>query len=106
MYGIYVSMYMYRYILYVYAGGAAVVEGDETVTLSLGDCLSFFTGAEQVPPAGFDRECTLNFNSSNIYPTASTCALVLTLPTMYYDTYDTKCSLHFLTMVALDCPNV
>ena len=79
------------------------------MTLSLGDCLSFFTGAEQVPPAGFGGECTLNFNSSNIYPTVSTCALVLTLPTMYYDTYDTsaiKCSLHFLTMVALDCPNV
>jgi hypothetical protein len=51
-------------------GGAVVVEGDETVTLSLGDCLSFFTGAEQVPLSGFDGECTLNFN---IYPTASTC---------------------------------
>ena len=64
-------------------------EGDEAETLGLGDCLAFFTGAEQVPPAGFDRECTLNFNSTNIYPTASTCALVLTLPTLYYDRYNT-----------------
>ena len=59
------------------------------MTLGLEDCLAFFTAAEKLPPAGFDRECSLTFNPSNIYPTASTCALVLTLPTLYYDTYDT-----------------
>ena len=62
-------------------------EDDETVKLGLGDCLAFFTAAERPPPTGFGKPCTLNFNALNVYPTASTCALVLTLPTMYYDTY-------------------
>ena len=62
-------------------------EGDETApVLHLGDCLSFFTGANRIPPIGF-HGCTLNFSSSSIFPTASTCALTLTLPTKYYDNY-------------------
>ena len=73
----------------IIAEGVVLDEGDEAKTLGLGDCLAFFTGTEQVPPAGFNRECTLNFNSTNVYPTASTCALVLTLPTLYYDRYNT-----------------
>ena len=49
--------------------------------------MPFFTAAERPPPTGFCKPCTLNFNALNVYPMASTCALVLTLPTMYYNTY-------------------
>ena len=49
--------------------------------------LSFFTGADTVPPLGFS-DATLNFNDDNPYPTASTCSLSLTLPTKYYLSYE------------------
>ena len=49
-----------------------------------GDILSFFTGADNIPPQGLGS-ATLTFNDSNVYPTASTCGLCLTLPTMYND---------------------
>ena len=45
--------------------------------------MSFFTGAEEIPPMGYDRTPEINFNSSSPYPTSSTCALQLTLPTRY-----------------------
>lgn len=47
--------------------------------------LAFFTGTDTVPPLGFNKSVTLNFNPSIPYPTASTCALELTLPTKYSD---------------------
>ena len=53
----------------------------------MGNLLSFFTGAEYIPPMGFN-DATLNFNDSNLYPTASTCSLSLTLPTQYYKSYN------------------
>jgi len=52
----------------------------------MGSILSFFTGADHIPPLGFD-EATLNFSDNNPYPTASTCALCLTLPTKYHGSY-------------------
>ena len=48
------------------------------VSLDLGDCLAFFTGANSI------GICTLNFNPTNIYPTA---ALVLNLPTIHHGSY-------------------
>ena len=63
------------------------VAGDENVHLS--KILSFFTGAESVPALGFDVQPVLTFSPSAIYPTASTCALQLTLPTMHYNKPDT-----------------
>lgn len=48
--------------------------------------MSFFTGADSIPPLGFG-DATLTFNDTNPYPTASTCGLCLTLPTKYYDDY-------------------
>ena len=54
--------------------------------ISMGDVLTFFTGAEHIPPLGFD-DATLNFNDENPFPTASTCGICLTLPTKYYDSY-------------------
>ncbi|CAI8034740.1 G2/M phase-specific E3 ubiquitin-protein ligase [Geodia barretti] len=65
--------------------GGIEMEGERIVTL--GDCLSFFTGAQRIPPTGFIQACTLNFSDSNVYPTASTCALILTLPTLYHNSY-------------------
>lgn len=57
----------------------------EVVTLQR--ILNFFSGAEEVPPLGFPRTPTLNFNSDNIYPTASTCGVQLTLPDRYYSNF-------------------
>ena len=45
--------------------------------------LSFFTGAEEVPPLGFPHDPVLNFSADGMYPTASTCAIEFTLPTKY-----------------------
>ena len=50
--------------------------------------LAFFTGADAIPPLGYDKPVTLSFNSSNPYSTASTCGLELTLPTKYYVNFD------------------
>ena len=57
----------------------------ECVTLAT--VLSFFTGAEEIPPNGYGTiiQPHLNFNDIQPYPTASTCAIALTLPTRYYD---------------------
>ena len=52
-------------------------------TVSLGDILSFYSGANDIPPLGFPHEAELNFNPIAVYPTASTCAIQLTLPTKY-----------------------
>lgn len=49
--------------------------------------LNFFSGAEELPPLGFPNPPILNFNSENVYPTSSTCALQLTLPDKYYSNF-------------------
>ena len=56
--------------------------------MSLEDILSFFSGASNVPPLGFDISPSLLFDHEAVYPTASTCALQLTLPTRYSDDYN------------------
>ena len=55
-------------------------------SVKLDTLLSFFTGADVLPPLGY-KTVTLDFNNSNIYPTASTCSIQLTLPTKH-STYD------------------
>ena len=40
--------------------------------------MNFFSGATDVPPAGYEVDPTINFNDNNVYPTSSTCALQLT----------------------------
>ena len=65
------------------------VSDEEKVTLS--KILAFFSGADNIPPAGYD-EVVLNFSSTSPYPLASTRALELTLPTKY-DYIDFKRSL-------------
>ena len=50
--------------------------------------LVFFTGADCVPPLGFPpRPCLHFLGSDAMFPTASTCSLILRLPTCY-STYE------------------
>ena len=51
--------------------------------MTLQKVLSFFTGAEEVPPLGFPHDPTLLFSAENPYPTASICAIQLSLPLQY-----------------------
>ena len=55
--------------------------------VSLETLLTFFTGAGNIPPLGYEN-VTLQFSSSNLFPTASTCAIELTLPTKYAQHYE------------------
>ena len=53
---------------------------------TLGDVLSFFSGADYPPPLGFNKKPQLQFlanEGKKILPTASTCALTLWLPTCH-----------------------
>ena len=36
-------------------------------------------GASRIPPLGFPKSPTLHFSEDNLYPTASTCSLTLTI---------------------------
>ena len=47
--------------------------------------LSFFTGADEIPPLGLPHDPQLNFSPISPFPTASTCAIQLTLPTMHHE---------------------
>ena len=51
--------------------------------VSLELILSFATGVTSIPPMGFSKEPSINFSEYDVYPTASTCILQLTLPTCY-----------------------
>ena len=53
-----------------------------TGSMTLSTIMNFFTGAEEIPPSGFSTEPTLYFNT-DLYPTASTCGVELTLPSIY-----------------------
>ena len=57
------------------------------LSVTLSTVLSFVTGAEEIPPLGFPHNATLGFSETNSYPTASTCAIQLTLP-FKYATYE------------------
>ncbi len=46
-------------------------------SIGLGTILAFFTAAEMLPPLGFDCCLVLRFSETNVFPTASTCALEL-----------------------------
>lgn len=50
---------------------------------NLEDILIFFTGTDTIPPTGLPEEPALEFDSNEIYPTASTCLLQLVLPTRH-----------------------
>ena len=60
-----------------------------TGSMTLNSVLNFFSGAEEIPPNGFSAEAMLHF-SNDPYPTASTCALELTLTTKHEKYADFK----------------
>ena len=64
-------------------GHLFVLQGGSEVPLQ--EVLSFFSGASQIPPLGFDAELSITFSHDAVYPTASTCSLSLTLPAQYED---------------------
>ena len=58
---------------------------DGLLPVTVGDILTFVTGASSVPPIGFDDDLRVSFNEVAKFPVASTCALTLTLPSKYED---------------------
>ena len=54
-----------------------------SVKVTLKMVMSFSTGADAVPPMGYCHDPEINFNDMAFYPTSSTCALQLTLPTRH-----------------------
>ena len=58
--------------------------------VSLDKVLAFFSGSSDVPPLGFPYDPVISFNDTSDYPTSSTCALELTLPTTHSKYKDFK----------------
>lgn len=59
----------------------------KSVTLRL-DLLAFITGADQIPPSGFDGIPQIQFLHGNaILPTACTCTPAINLPSVFDDSY-------------------
>lgn len=63
-----------------------IIYTDQEVQLE--DVMAFWSGASSIPPMGFFKEPQLSFSDTAPYPTASTCALKLVLPTSHHDNYD------------------
>lgn len=60
------------------------MEGEiEERAITLEDILVFVTGADHLPPLGFEDILTLKFDHSTGFPLASTCSLTLSLPTRF-----------------------
>ena len=59
--------------------------GETDTCIELATVLAFTTGAEAIPPMGFNEPLSLHFNTYDRFPTASTCAFELTLPIQYYN---------------------
>jgi len=70
-------------VLYLYYS-VCYVDVEVNSGLSLGELLAFWTGADEVPPCGFEDYLQIQFfsctGSERRLPTASTCSLVLWLP--------------------------
>lgn len=58
-----------------------ILDGD---CITLEDILVFTTGADKIPPLGFDVQPKISFlHNDSLYPTANTCGLELFLPTKH-----------------------
>ena len=55
--------------------------------VTLEQILIFFTATDREPPLGFPKQPELQFLPKGILATASTCDLVLRLPTMFHNSY-------------------
>lgn len=64
----------------------------EELKISLETVLVFFTGADSVPPLGYPT-AFLRFHDDSDFPTASTCAISLTLPIKHEHFTDFKRSM-------------
>ncbi len=65
-----------------------IIEGKTDCLVA--DLLVFFTGADRMPPLGFDKQLKVSFIhvSSSKFCTASTCDLQLRLPTCHGEDYE------------------
>lgn len=59
---------------------------DGTTVVTPHHILAFFTGADRIPPLGFDKKATMLF-TSGVLATASTCDMVIRVP-YCHDSYD------------------
>ena len=67
-----------------YSIGISIHFIDEEIGCTLQDVLVFFSGANRVPPLGFDKRPSLTFLHNNAkLPTASTCDIRLRIPACY-----------------------
>ena len=57
---------------------------DKFRTIALGDVLSFLSGADAIPPMGFQIQPSIEFTNGTL-PKSSTCVLVMRLPTQNQD---------------------
>lgn len=57
------------------------------VDCTVADVLVFLSGADRVPPLGFEKQPTVTFLRDGKFATASTCSLELRLPTQYGSQY-------------------
>ena len=73
--------------LLFYACYINVILFTESSIVTLDKMLALFTGAKDLPPLEYENS-TLQFSSSNQFPTASTCAIKLTLPTQFSCRYE------------------
>ena len=62
-------------------GSIAFLLSEGANPCSLNDVLVFFTGADEIPPLGFPKVCSVIFLHDAKLATASTCDLQLRLPT-------------------------
>lgn len=51
--------------------------------VSLEMVMKFFSASEVIPLQGYSQRPVINFNPISLYPTTSTCAFILTLPTRH-----------------------
>jgi len=65
--------------------------------------MAFFSGSSSVPPLGFEKPPTLAFEDG-VLATASTCDLVLRIPTVHsnYENFKDALILSFKVMMDLD----
>jgi len=69
------------YILYNFAADTVALKEKK---IKLGHILTFFTGAFTKPALGFDKSASLQFiHDEKLFATASTCDLILRIPTCY-----------------------